>query len=44
MSTTEEMLPDRATTPKQGAELRKVLRDLMERQKLPDLVHTSLPH
>jgi len=44
MSTAKEMFPHGTAVPQHGAELRKTVRHLPERQKLPDLLHPRFPH
>ncbi len=44
MSTAKEMFPHGTAVPQHGAELRKTVRYLPERQKLPDLLHPRFPH
>ena len=42
MRSAEKVLPSRAPTPQQGADLRETIGDLTEGEELPDLVDASL--
>ncbi len=44
MRSAEKVLPSRASTPQQGADLRETIGDLTEGEELRDLVDASLSH